>query len=98
MRLYLMQHGEAKSKEENPDRPLTDGGRAEVEAVARLLSDRQLVPHVAAFHSGKTRARETAEILARNVKTVRGVAEWEGLQPLDDPAFWARNLGEMEED
>lgn len=98
MRLFLMQHGEAKSKEEDPDRPLTERGRAEVEAVARLLSQRRLVPRVAVFHSGKTRAKETAEILASTLNTVRGVTEWEGLQPMDEPGFWAASLGETEED
>jgi phosphohistidine phosphatase SixA len=27
MKLYLVQHGEAKTKEESPDRPLTDEGK-----------------------------------------------------------------------
>jgi len=30
MRVYLVQHGEAVSKEENPDRPLSEKGAADV--------------------------------------------------------------------
>ncbi len=39
MRLYLMQHGKSKSKDEDPDRSLTDDGRAEVERIAAVLSE-----------------------------------------------------------
>jgi broad specificity phosphatase PhoE len=35
MRLYLVQHGEAKSEAEDPDRPLTDRGAAYVREVAK---------------------------------------------------------------
>ena len=34
MRLYLMQHGEAMSKAENPERPLNEQGRQNVANVA----------------------------------------------------------------
>ncbi len=34
MQVYLVQHGLAKSKEEDPARPLTAAGRDEVERVA----------------------------------------------------------------
>ena len=36
MKLYLMQHGEAQPEEQDPARPLTDRGRAEVEPVVRV--------------------------------------------------------------
>ena len=84
MALYLVQHGEAKSEAEDPARPLTDRGREEVRRMAR---------HAAALglqiteirHSGKLRARETAEILAEHLSPARGVREMEGLAPNDDP-------------
>ncbi len=63
MRLYLVQHGEAVSKEENPDRPLTGKGENDVQAVGRLLEQADAAP-ARVVHSGKTRARQTAEILA----------------------------------
>ncbi len=34
MELYLVQHGEAKSKAEDPQRPLTQRGREDVARVA----------------------------------------------------------------
>ena len=56
MKLYLVQHGEAKSKAEDPRRPLTERGKEEVARVAAFAAgaslqakgymDRgQLVPH-----------------------------------------------------
>jgi phosphohistidine phosphatase len=37
MKLYLVQHGEAKREEEDPSRSLTENGRIEVERVAGFL-------------------------------------------------------------
>lgn len=37
MRLYLVQHGEALRKEENPERPLSDRGQETVRRVAAFL-------------------------------------------------------------
>jgi len=62
MRLYLVQHGEAKREEEDPSRPLTENGRREVEIVAKFLSEAGIkIDKI--LHSGKLRAAQTAEIL-----------------------------------
>ena len=63
MRLYLVQHGDAVPERLDPERPLSDAGRREVEAVARLLAGAGVrVAHV--VHSSKLRAQQTAELLA----------------------------------
>ncbi len=91
MQIYLVQHGDAKPREEDPDRPLTEKGRADVHLVSKLL--RRDVLHVdRILHSGKTRARQTAEILAERLNPSRGVAAADGLEPLADPATWVRRL------
>jgi phosphohistidine phosphatase len=64
MELYLMQHGEARAKEEDPDRPLTDAGQATVERVAQRAAGLGLRVD-AIYHSGILRARQTAEIVNR---------------------------------
>jgi len=84
-----MQHGEAKTEDEDPTRPLTDDGRAEVERVARLAS-RLRLGIVAVAHSGKTRARETAEIVVAALQPAPALRELAGLGPNDDPAAVAR--------
>lgn len=84
MEVYLVQHGESKSDAEDPTRPLTDRGREEVNAVARYVATLGIeVAQV--FHSGKLRAKQTAELFAQHVVVPKGITEWEGLGPLDDP-------------
>jgi len=66
MKLYLVRHGEALSEHVDPERPLSDKGRADATAMAAFLGRAGVrVPVVQ--HSGKARARETAEILAQAV-------------------------------
>jgi phosphohistidine phosphatase len=97
MVLYLVQHAEAKSKEEDPERDLTEKGRRDLERVARYLKRLPVqVGHI--FHSGKTRAHSTAEILAQQVQPAAGVSEAPGLKPLDDPEIWAERVANLKED
>ena len=89
MDVYLVQHGEALSEEQDPQRPLSDTGRATVAKVANYLAARaahMIDPPISELrHSGKLRARETAEILGRGLcPQVRPTAV-EGMQPKDDP-------------
>ena len=84
MRLYLVQHGEAKSEQEDPQRPLTDKGREETERMAEFLAKIGLeVDEV--WHSTKLRAKQTAEILASKIKVQGSISKVEGLAPNDDP-------------
>ncbi|MFP3928317.1 MAG: phosphohistidine phosphatase SixA, partial [Desulfobacteraceae bacterium] len=97
MRLYLVQHGRPVPKEQDPDRPLSDEGRREVERVANFLSQAGIrVPRVE--HSGKTRAAQTAELLVKRVNPGAAAEPRSGLGPLDDPASFASSVAEQEED
>lgn len=84
MELYLSQHGKATSKEADPLRPLSAEGREETKRVARAVAAAG-VPVDAVWHSGKQRARETAEIFAEALEPAGGTREKEWLGPLDDP-------------
>ena len=90
MRLYLVQHGEARSEEKDPERPLTDRGASDVRRVAKLATEAGGVMVERILHSGKTRARRTAEIWAAEL----GIAatEADGLAPMDDPSVWASRV------
>ncbi|GIW42261.1 MAG: phosphohistidine phosphatase SixA [Candidatus Binatia bacterium] len=96
--LYLVQHGEATTERENPERPLTPRGRAEVEKVADFFARSSLVRPREILHSGKRRAAETAEIFARALSLEGAVRSREGLAPNDDPEPLARELGERPEE
>lgn len=84
MQIYLVQHGLAKSKEEDPARPLSAAGREEVERVARAAAAAGVHP-ATILHSGKPRAEQTAAIFAEHTKPGNGVHAVQGLDPLDDP-------------
>jgi phosphohistidine phosphatase len=95
MRLYLVQHAEAKREEEDPTRPLTEGGVRAAGRMAEFLS-RKGTKVSRALHSGKTRALQTAEILAGKLG-VR-VERSDALEPLADAGIWAKRLEGMDED
>jgi phosphohistidine phosphatase len=81
--LYLVQHGAAKAEAEDPKRGLTDQGRQTVERMAEFLSTVTLsLDRIE--HSGKLRAKQTAEILAARLRPNEGIKEVAGLAPNDD--------------
>jgi len=91
MKLYLAQHGDATSKKENPDRPLSVKGRNEVETIGRVLG-RSGISVDAILHSGKLRARQTAELLAAQLAPGLAPQTNENLNPLDLPAVMAEEI------
>jgi phosphohistidine phosphatase len=84
MKLYLAQHGEAYVKEDHPERPLTDGGKQDIERLAAFLHQAGIqVDRL--IHSGKLRAAQTAEMLASAIAP-RVEIETSGLiNPNDNP-------------
>ncbi len=83
MALYLVQHGRSHAKDVDPDQGLTEKGRAEVQRIADVARGYGVSVHTI-LHSGKTRARQTAAILAEALTPVGGVKEKTGLKPMDD--------------
>jgi phosphohistidine phosphatase len=80
MKLLLVQHGENVPDSVDPERPLSAKGRADVERLARDCgsvsgSVREIL------HSGKARARQTADILGTGLSLP--VHTRAGLDPLD---------------
>lgn len=98
MKLYLSQHAQAKSKDEDPERPLSEGGRRDIQALCSYLADHGDVQIDAVFHSGKRRAQQTAECIGAYANPTEGTHPAEGLSPLDDPALWADRLEEEARD
>ena len=82
MRLYLVQHGEARPQAVSPERELSPQGRLDVERLAGFLGSRG-VRAVRVYHSGKTRARQTAEILAAHLAPGTAPEVLAGLNPND---------------
>jgi phosphohistidine phosphatase len=83
MELYLVQHAEAMPKEANPERPLTEQGHNTATDVA-TMAGRLGIAVQQIRHSGKTRAAQTATILAETLSPPGGVVQKDGLAPRDD--------------
>lgn len=98
MNLYLVQHAEARQKEEDPERPLSEKGRTDIRKIAVFIAENADIQVNSIMHSGKTRAQETAEVLVEYLNPPEGIKEVEGLKPLDDPAIWAEHLVAEKED
>ena len=97
MKIYLVQHGKPVSKEENPEKPLSEQGRREVEKVAVTLK-KAGVSVQRIYHSGKMRARQTADIMTSHLTPAQAPIERKGISPMDDVKETAVSMGEMQED
>jgi phosphohistidine phosphatase len=91
MKLYLIQHGEALTKDVDPERPLSDKGRKDVSKVALFLKNTQY-PVNKVLHSGKTRALQTAQILSDALTPDSGVESIDGINPNDPVDSFGKQL------
>jgi phosphohistidine phosphatase len=92
MPIYFVQHGVAVPEEVDSNRPLSADGRREVEAVAAHL--RKVGVSVKKIcHSGKTRAKETAQILTGRIGD-GDLYEVPGMNPNDSVTAFAAVLKE----
>jgi phosphohistidine phosphatase len=89
MHLFLVHHCEAVGPEVDPRRPLSPVGRANADRVAALAAARGARPLVV-WHSGKLRARQTAEAYWRACNALAEFSATRDLQP-DDPPQWIRD-------
>jgi phosphohistidine phosphatase len=89
--LYLVRHGHPVSELVDPDRPLSDTGRAQIEKVAAVLAD-TVEPVDVIYHSGLRRSEETAEILSAALKPPNGVRWSPGMRPDDPPERFLADL------
>ncbi len=97
MRVYLVQHGLAKDKSEDAERPLSDRGREDVARVAGFLSLFEKPQPEQIIHSGKLRARQTAEMFAEGWGRP-SVEQGPDLDPNADPSAWSAQLVSMSSD
>jgi len=83
MSIYLVQHAQSKSKEEDPERGLTDEGKETAKKAAEFFSGLELnIDEI--WHSGKKRAKQTAELFAVKIKRQNAISVHENLGPTDD--------------
>jgi phosphohistidine phosphatase len=91
MKLYLVHHGEAVGPEVDPQRPLSADGAAAMARIARKIARCGAKPAVV-WHSGKLRAKQTAEAFWRECNALAELAATRDLQPDDQPTFMRDRL------
>ena len=91
MYLFLAQHGKCKSGEIDPEKHLTQDGIEETEKVAEILFQ-NCVYFRKIIHSGKTRAKQTAEIFAKCLEPDGKIEQVQGMNPEDDVIEFSSRL------
>ncbi|MGH9373254.1 MAG: SixA phosphatase family protein [Vicinamibacterales bacterium] len=92
--LFLVHHADAVDALVDPQRPLSEAGRQHAEQLASRAQARGVKPTVI-WHSGKLRARQTAEPFWRLCNPLAEFAATRGLQP-GDPPEWIRTVLESD--
>ena len=91
MALYVVQHGKSLPKAQDPEKGLSAEGKMETERIAGVANGyRVVVSRI--LHSGKKRARETAEILSSLLSPTDGLEPRNGMNPMDDVRAFADSL------
>jgi phosphohistidine phosphatase len=91
MALFLVQHGHSLPKDKDPKKGLSKEGITETKRIAEVAKGYNV--HVSSItHSGKTRARQTAEIIESILKPEGGIKESTGLNPMDDVTAFADKI------
>ncbi len=95
MALYLVQHGKSLSKNVDIHKGLSEEGVAEVKRIAGVAAQYGIkVSKI--LHSGKTRARQTAQIFAASFNVRNEIEEIEGMKPLDDVVRFAEKINKSD--
>jgi phosphohistidine phosphatase len=90
VRLYLVHHADAVGPHVDSQRPLSAHGRVQADRLASRAKEAGVVPG-AIYHSGKLRARQTAEAFYRHCNSFAEFKMIRGLLP-DDPPQHVRDL------
>jgi phosphohistidine phosphatase len=98
MKLYLVQHAESKREEEDHTRSLSDRGWNDIRKTANYAKEHLCIKVEQIVHSGKLRAKQTAEVLAEHLNSPKAVVTDTNLEPLADPKSWKKRLVETTED
>ncbi len=91
MPIYLVQHARSLPKELDPNKGISEEGQADTERIAGVAKGYHVKVNKIQ-HSGKKRARQTAEIFAQQLRPEAGIEQSLGINPLDDIADFAKSL------
>ncbi|MFO8085599.1 MAG: phosphohistidine phosphatase SixA [Desulfobacterales bacterium] len=95
MALYLVQHGKNLPKDKDPHKGLSEKGLAEIKRIAEVAAQYG-VKVSKILHSGKTRAKQTAQVFASLLHIQSEIEQVDGINPLDDVTVLAKKLDSEE--
>lgn len=91
MALYLVQHGISAAKEVDPEKGLSEEGIEQTLSIAQVAAG--YGPEIGiVVHSGKKRARQTAEIMHEKLLVQKPLTQVQGIAPLDDVQPFAQTV------
>jgi phosphohistidine phosphatase len=97
LKLYLVQHAQAKEKSEDPLRSLSEMGEKIALRMAQYAQQYLKISVKNIYQSGKLRASQTASIFAEYLNCTDIVESIE-LEPLSDASIWSSRLSDIDDD
>lgn len=94
MYIFIVQHGDALPSEVDPERPLSEKGRSQVERMIEFLKHLPVRPDLI-FHSTKKRALETAQMVSTDLGGVEMQTRTD-LNPNDSPDSVCEELNSVD--
>lgn len=91
MALFLAQHGLSLSKDEDPERGLSEIGKADTMRIADVAKHYE-IPVAKIISSDKKRAKETVAFFQNSLKPEAGTETISGINPLDDVKVFAGTI------
>jgi len=97
MKLYLLRHATPNSAEVDPERGLSQTGIAEATKLSEMLQRMTNLEVKVLLHSGKKRAQEKAEIVAKGMLPMPKIMPANNLEPNGNVEVWVERALVMEE-
>jgi phosphohistidine phosphatase len=91
MAIFLVQHGLSLPKDQDPQKGLSDQGRADTIRIAEVAKA-YAIPVSKIVHSGKKRAEQTAVIFNETLGVKNPCERIDGIKPLDDVNIFADRI------
>lgn len=92
MQIYIIRHAHAHAGDNDDLRPLSRKGRGQIREVGDFLRRHGPLGAREFWHSPLVRARDTARLLAKRLRSRIKLREVEGLRHEDEPAIVAKRL------
>ena len=83
--LYVVRHAHASSSETDHNRPVSSKGKRQLNRLCQVFKGKSLITPAEIWHSGLTRAIETAQQIAEELELTAPLKTVTGLRPFNDP-------------